>query len=444
MPYLANPPHVQKEMLASLGLTDHSQLFTSIPEELRLRGDLALPSTLSEMELDRQVRTMAARNRSLSRTIGFLGGGVYDHFIPAAVELLAARGESLTPYTPYQAEASQGTLQVLYEYQTMIAELTGMDLANASLYDGATAMVEAALMAAAVTGRDKIIVSQTIHPEALECLKTYLVNSGLELLNLPRRDGRLDMEMLANQLDDRTACVIAQTPNFFGVIEELDAVAGMVHAAGGLLVVSVDPISLGLLKPPGEYGADLVVGEGQSLGIPMNMGGPYLGLLALRKEFVRKMPGRVVARTIDRKGRTCYCLTLQTREQHIRREKATSNICTSEGLMTLRAMLYLSLLGAEGLREVAALCAAKAHYLSERLSQIKGLRLRYAAPFFKEFVLECEQPADRVLARLEKRGILGGIALSRFYPQMEHRILVAVTEKRTRGDLDAYIAALAE
>ena len=444
MPYLANPPHVQKEMLAALGLSDHSQLFTSIPEELRLKGDLALPSTLSEMELDRQVRTMAARNRPLSRIIGFLGGGVYDHFIPAAVELLAARGESVTPYTPYQAEASQGTLQVLYEYQTMIAELTAMDVANASLYEGASALAEAALMAHAVTGRDKIIVSQTIHPEALECLKTYLVNSGLELVNLPRREGQLDLEIVANQLDDRTACLIGQTPNFFGVIEELSTVADMVHAVGGLLVVSVDPISLGLLKAPGEYGADIVVGEGQSLGLPMNMGGPYLGLLAVRKEFVRKMPGRLVARTVDRKGRTCYCLTLQTREQHIRREKATSNICTNEGLMTLRAMLYLSLLGAEGLREVASLCAAKAHYLAERLSLVKGLRLRYAAPFFKEFVLECDQPADRVLARLEKHGILGGIALSRFYPQMENRILVAVTEKRTRGDLDAYVAAIAE
>jgi glycine dehydrogenase subunit 1 len=249
---------------------------------------------------------------------------------------------------------------------------------------------------------------------------------------------------VANLLDDRTACVIGQVPNFFGIIEEMDALADMVHAVGGLLVVSVDPISLGLLRSPGEYGADIVVGEGQALGIPLNMGGPYLGFMATRKEYVRKIPGRLAARTTDRHGNASYCLTLQTREQHIRREKATSNICTNEGLMTLRAMLYLSLIGAEGICEVAGLCAAKAHYLAEKLSELKGFELRYSAPFFKEFVIQCDQPADRVLVRLEKRGILGGIPLRKFYPQMENRILVAVTEKRTREQLDAYVKALSQ
>jgi glycine cleavage system P protein (glycine dehydrogenase) subunit 1 len=444
VPYLANPPYVQKEMLEALGLTDHSELFTSVPEALRLKGSVNLPPMLSELELDQHVRGLASKNRPMSDMIGFLGGGIYDHFIPAAVELLSARGESVTPYTPYQAEASQGTLQVLYEYQTLISELTGMEVANASLYDGTSAMAEAALMTHAITGRDKIIVSETVHPESLECLKTYLINSGLEMVTLPRRQGCLDLEIVANVLDDRTACVIAQTPNFFGIIEEMDRLAEMVHAIGGLLAVSVDPISLGLLKAPGEYDADIVVGEGQSLGLPMNMGGPYLGLLATRKKFLRKVPGRLAARTVDHHGHTSYCLTLQTREQHIRREKATSNICTNEGLMTLRAMLYLSLVGAEGLQKVGALCTAKAHYLAEKLAELKGFRLRYPGPFFKEFVLQCDQPAERVLARLEKRGILGGIPLSRFYPQLENRILVAVTEKRTRADLDAYVKALCE
>ncbi|NIA22443.1 MAG: aminomethyl-transferring glycine dehydrogenase subunit GcvPA, partial [Anaerolineaceae bacterium] len=350
----------------------------------------------------------------------------------------------LTCYTPYQAEASQGTLQTLWEYQSMIAELTGMELANASLYDGASAVAEAVLMATAVTGRRKVVVSQTIHPEALECLKTYLINTEVHLVPVPWRSGCTDLQVIAALLDDETACVVAQTPNFFGIIEEIDKLSEMVHAIGGLSVVSVDPISLGLLRAPGEYGADIVVGEGQGLGIPMNMGGPYLGLMATRRKFVRRMPGRLVARTVDRNGKVCYCLTLQTREQHIRREKATSNICTNEGLMTLRAMLYLSFLGAAGLAEVATLCVEKAHYLAEKLSQVKGFKIHYSAPFFKEFVLECDQPADRVLARLAKHGILGGVPLARFYPQMENRLLVAVTEKRTRAELDQYIEAVCQ
>ncbi|MBN2582246.1 MAG: aminomethyl-transferring glycine dehydrogenase subunit GcvPA [Planctomycetes bacterium] len=444
MAYLGNPPDVQKEMLAELGLARHDELFRSIPEALRLKGELNVPPAETEMELTGHVRALAKRNRPAGDMVGFLGGGVYDHFIPAAVDQMASRGEYLTCYTPYQAEASQGTLQVLWEYQTMIAELTGMALANASLYDGASAVAEAAMMATSATRRKKVIVSQTIHPESIECLKTYLINTDLELATVPWKEGCTDMETIAGLLDDETACVIAQTPNFFGVIEQLDKLSELVHAIGALLVVSVDPISLGLLKSPGEYDADIVVGEGQSLGLPMNMGGPSLGFLATQKKFARQIPGRLVARTVDRHGTVSYCLTLQTREQHIRREKATSNICTNEGLMTVRAMLYLSLLGAAGLKEVAQLCAAKTHYLAEEFSQIKGFRIRYAAPFFKEFVLECDQPADRVLARVAKRGILGGVPLARFYPQMANRLLVAVTEKRTRSELDAFIAAVSQ
>jgi len=442
--YLGNPPYVQREMLQALGMTSHDDLFRSIPESLRMTGHLNVAAPMTEMELTRHVRDLALKNRPAGHAVSFLGGGVYDHFIPAAVDQLASRGEFLTCYTPYQAEVAQGTLQTLWEYQSMIAELTAMELANASLYDGTSAVVEAALMATAVTGRRKVIVSQTIHPEALECLKTYLINTDIELVPVPWRGGCTDLQIIAELLDDETACVVAQTPNFFGIIEEMDKLSEMVHAIGGLSVVSVDPISLGLLRAPGEYGADIVVGEGQGLGIPMNMGGPYLGLLATRRKFVRWMPGRLVARTVDRNGKACYCLTPQTREQHISREKATSNICTNEGLMTLRAMLYLSLVGAAGLAEVAQLCAEKAHYLAEKLSQVKGFKIHYSAAFFKEFVLECDRPADRVLARLAKHGILGGVPLARFYPQMENRLLVAVTEKRTRAELDQYIKAVCQ
>lgn len=444
MPYLGNPPHVQQEMLKALGLKSHEELFAGVPQELRLMRDLDLPPALTEMELSRHVGELAGRNQPAGRTVSFLGGGVYDHYIPAAVDALVSRGEFLTAYTPYQAEASQGTLQVLWEYQTMIAELMGLEVANATLYDGMSAVAEAALMATAVTKRHKVLVSQNVHPEILECLKTYLINTDIQLIPVPYREGQVDLEIIANLLDDKTACVIAQTPNFFGLVEAMDKLAEMVHAVGGLLVASVDPISLGLLRPPGECGVDIAVGEGQGLGQPMNMGGPSLGLLATRQEFVRQMPGRLVGRTVDRREQTCYCLTLQTREQHIRREKATSNICTSEGLMATRAMLYLSLVGAAGLREVAELCAAKAHYLAERLAEVKGFRIRYQLPYFKEFVLECEAPADRVLARLAKRGIIGGVPLKRFFPQMENRILVAVTEKRTKAELDAYVKAITE
>jgi len=440
--YLGNPPYVQEEMLRSLGLKSHADLFRSVPQALRLQDNLNVPDAMTEMELDLHVRRLAARNRPATRMVSFLGAGVYDHFIPAAVELLAARGESITPYTPYQAEASQGTLQTLYEYQTMIADLYAMEVANASLYDGTSAATEAALMALAITRRRKVIVSQTVHPETIECMKTYLVNSDVELVTVPYREGCTDLEIVANLLDDQTACVIVQAPNFFGIVEDADKLVEMAHAIGALAVVSANPISMGLLKAPGEYGADIVVGEGQPLGIPMNMGGPYLGLMATRREFVRRIPGRLAARTVDRRDNESFCLTLQTREQHIRREKATSNICTNEGLMTLRAMLYLSLVGAEGLAEVARLCAAKAHYLSRRLVKVKGFTVPYAAPFFNEFILQCDQPADRVLARLAKRGIWGGVLLSRFYPQMENRMLVAVTERRTREELDAYVEAV--
>ncbi len=444
MPYLANSDGMRQQMLKAVGLAHVDELFRTVPEHLRYKGHLDIPPAITELELSQHVSTLADRNRPAGNLIHFMGAGAYDHYIPSAIDPLASRGEYLTSYTPYQAEASQGTLQVMYEYQTLIAELTGMEIANASLYDGTSAAAEAALMAANITRRSKVLVSQSVHPEIIECLKTYLVNTHLELVPVPYREGRSDLPIIAGLLDDQTACVITQSPNFFGIVEETQKLVDMVHAAGALSVVHVDPISLGLLEAPGDYDADIAIGEGQSLGIPMQMGGPYLGFMATRRKWVRQLPGRLCARTTDRNGNEAYCLTLQTREQHIRREKATSNICTNEGLMMVRAMLYLSLLGAEGLREVATLCASKARYLADELGKLPGFKLRYEGPFFKEFVLECEAPADRVLARLEKSGIIGGIPLLRFYPQMENRILVAVTEKRTRAELDMYVQALRE
>lgn len=444
MAYLANSESMRQQMLQTVGLKHVDELFRTVPEGMRFKGHLNVPPAMTELELSRHVGELAARNRPAGNMIHFMGAGAYDHYIPSAIDPLVSRGEFLTSYTPYQAEASQGTLQVIYEYQTIIAELTGMEVANASLYDGVSAVAEAAIMAANVTKRSKVLLSLSVHPEITECLKTYLVNTSIQLVPVPYREGVTDMEIIAGLLDDQTACVISQSPNFFGIVEETQKLSEMVQAAGALSVVHVDPISLGLMESPGALGVDIAVGEGQSLGIPLQMGGPYLGFMATRRQWVRQMPGRLCARTTDRNGKESYCLTLQTREQHIRREKATSNICTNEGLMMVRAMLYVSLLGAEGLREVGQLCAANAHYLANELSKLSGFRIRYDWPFFKEFVLECEAPADRVLARLEKSGILGGVPLARFYPQMENRILVAVTEKRTKAELDLYVQALRE
>ncbi|MEX2188261.1 MAG: aminomethyl-transferring glycine dehydrogenase subunit GcvPA [Pirellulales bacterium] len=444
MPYTFNTPEDQREMLSAIGVDSIERLFDGVPSEMRLGRPLDLPPAMGELELTDHLSRLAARNSPAGEKVCFLGGGSYDHFVPAAVDHLAGRAEFYTSYTPYQPEVSQGNLQAMFEYQTLITQLTGMDVSNASLYDGGSAVVEAALMAISATGRHgKIVVLGSVHPEYRDILDTYLLPLGVEVVTIDAPQGAADVADVAKAIDDRTACVIVQQPNFFGAYEAVDEIGRAAHGAGALFVVSVDPISLGLLKRPGEYGADIVVAEGQSLGTPMLYGGPYLGIMACRDTFVRRMPGRIAGETVDRQGRRCWVLTLQTREQHIRREKATSNICTNQGLFALRAAIYLSLMGPHGLREVAELCLRKTHYAAERLAAVDGLSLAFDRPTFKEFVVRCEGGnVEAMLAAATDDGFHAGVPLGRWYPQLEDCFLVAVTEKRTRDDIDRLAACL--
>jgi len=394
--------------------------------------------------LQAHVQALAARNKSAENAVCFLGGGAYDHFIPAVVDAVAGRSEFYTAYTPYQAEASQGSLQVGFEFQTLICELTGLDVANASLYDGGSAVAEAALMARALTDRSgQVLVAESVHPEYRQVLATYLENLGTRLVTLPTPHGFLDPDDVKKKLDDTTAAVVVQHPNFFGCLEEVEAISAAAKANGALFIVSYDPISLGLLKKPGDYGADIAVAEGQCLGNPLMYGGPYLGLLACRQEHMRKVPGRLVGQTTDRRGQRCWVLTLQTREQHIRREKATSNICTNQALLALRAAVYLTALGPKGLRETAELCARKAHYAAAELAKVPGVKLAFDRPFFKEFVMRIPGDIFALLARLADDGCLAGLPLLRHYTELENGIAVSVTEKRTKAEIDALKALLA-
>ena len=431
-------------MLATIGAASIDELFAAVPPELRLSGPLAVPPALTEIELTAHLEDLAARNSPASRSVCFLGGGSYDHFIPAIVDYIAGRGEFYTSYTPYQPEASQGNLQVFFEYQTLITQLTGMDVSNASLYDGGSAVAEAVLMALAATGRHaRVVVAASVHPEYRQILATYLANLETELVTVGTPAGTLDPAELETALTSDTACVVVQQPNFFGCLEPAEELATIAHAAGALFVASVDPISLGLLKRPGDYGADIVAAEGQSLGSPMSFGGPYLGILACREQFIRRMPGRIAGQTVDRAGKPCFVLTLQTREQHIRREKATSNICTNQGLLALRACVYLAAMGPHGMREVAELCLRKSRYALDRLREA-GFAPAFAGPTFKEFVVRV--PGGRVresIADCAREGLLAGVPLGRWYPELADGLLVAVTEQRTRDQIDRLVAALA-
>lgn len=444
MSYVLNTPEDQRAMLAAIGLSSIEELFSAIPPSLRLNRPLRIAEALSEMELTARLHQLAERNRPAGDAVCFLGGGAYDHFIPAVVDAMAGRGEYYTAYTPYQAEASQGSLQAFFEFQTLICQLSGLDVANASLYEGGSAVAEAVLMARSIhPKRHKVLIAESLHPEYRQTLATYAANLDLHLHILPTPNGFLDPDDLQRTIDEQTLCVVAQHPNIFGCLEEPEALADIAHQAGALFIVSFDPIGLGLLKRPGQYGADIAVAEGQCLGNPMSYGGPFLGLLACRQEFVRKMPGRLVGQTVDRRGRRCWVLTLQTREQHIRREKATSNICTNQGLMALRATVYLAALGPQGLRETAELCTRKAHYAAERLTQLPGVRLRFDRPFFKEFTLHVEESVPALLAGLLDKGYHAGLHLGRWYPDLEACWSVAVTEKRTRAEIDGLVSALA-
>lgn len=444
MSYIPNTPDDQQAMLAAIGAGSLDELFASIPPELRLGRPLALPPALTELELTAQMQALAARNAHADDHACFLGGGSYDHFIPAVVDALAGRSEFYTSYTPYQPEVSQGNLQAMFEYQTLICQLTGMDVSNASLYDGASATIEAALLSMSVTRRmGKVVTVRSVHPEYRQVLATYLANLPTELVTVPAPAGRVAPAELAPAVDAQTACVILQHPNFFGGLEEVQAVAELAHQAGALLVMIADPLSLGVLKSPAQLGADVVVGEGQCLGNPMQFGGPYLGIMACREQFIRRLPGRIVGQTVDRRGRRCWVLTLQTREQHIRREKATSNICTNQGLLALRATIYLSLLGPAGLREVGTLCVRKAHYACQRITASERWTRRFDGPVFKEFVIR--DATGRVAEQVERAadaGVLAGVPLAPWYPELADCLLVAVTEKRTGDEIHRWVDAL--
>ena len=442
MPYLPTTDANRQAMLAAIGVSDVAELFHDVPAAHRFPA-LDLPAGVSELEVLNELYGLARKNSSTGCYATFLGAGAYNHFIPSAIPALASRGEFLTAYTPYQPEVSQGTLQAVFEYQSMVAELTGMDAVNASHYDGATAMAEAAILALNVANgkRRKILVAPSVDPQYRQVLRTYL--PGKQVVITGDEDTQAGLPELLPQLDRDTACLIVQNPSFLGDLLDTTGLAQAVHAAGALLVVVANPvISLGLLEPPGQYGADVVVAEGQPLGAPLNFGGPYLGLFGAKDTFLRKMPGRLIGQTTDTQGRCGYVLTLSTREQHIRREKATSNICTNQGLVALQAGMYLAYMGKQGLRAVAEQCYHKAHFAAELLSQVPGYTLLTQGAFFNEFVLQCPRPVAEVNAALLQRGIMGGLDLEPHYPWAQHAMLLCVTELNTRAQIEALAAAL--
>ncbi|MFZ5862042.1 MAG: aminomethyl-transferring glycine dehydrogenase subunit GcvPA [Nitrospirota bacterium] len=443
MEYLPNTADDHRAMLSTIGVERFEDLLTEIPARARLNRPLALPPALSELEVRREIGGLLDRNAHADRSPCFLGAGAYDHAIPSIVPFLASRSEFSTSYTPYQAEMSQGLLQTIFEFQTMVCELTGMDVANASMYDGASALAEAALMACRVTKRSRIVVAGTIHPHHRAVLTTYLSGISHPVHTVRITDGRADLDDLRRSLTDDTAAVLVQHPNFLGNLEDVAAIAEAAHGRGALAVASVDPLSLGLLAPPGLWGADVAVGEGQALGNAMSFGGPFVGFMATKKDFMRQIPGRIVGATVDTKGRPGYCLTLQAREQHIRRERATSNICTNQALMALTASIYLATLGPNGLREVGEQCLAKSHYAAERIAAVKGFSRASSAPFFKEFVLRTPRPPAELNAALLKAGIIGGLDLGRFDAAWANQWLICVTEKRTRQEIDRLVEVLA-
>lgn len=433
------------EMLQVAGVASVEELFAEIPEAVRTKRPLELPPPLSEGELIAHLRQLAEKNAHADRLVSFLGGGAYDHEIPSVVWHLAGQAEFVTAYTPYQAEVMQGELQAAYEYQTMLCELTGMEVANASMYDGASALGEAAVMSRDLTGRNRVVVSGAVHPHYRGVLRTYTRHLGIEVVEVAQRDGVTPLEEMRAAAGAETAAVIVQSPNVFGCIEQGSAFAQMAHEAGALLVVAVaEPISLGLLRPPGEYGADIVAGEGQPLGNHLNYGGPFLGMLAARQAFVRRMPGRLVGMTRDRNGRRGFVLTLQTREQHIRRERATSNICTNEALIALAAAVYMAALGPGGMRRVAEVNARRAHYAMGQLTAIPGIRRAFTASVFNEFVIRTPLPPEQLNERLIEKGFQGGLALGDWYPELPDGWLVCVTEARTRKQIDAFAEAVKE
>ncbi len=440
-PYIANTPEDVRLMLEAVGARSIDDLFVDIQPRHAPRS-FDLPEGLSEYEVVRHLNDLSLKN--MVGPVPFIGGGYYDHYVPAACQALIARGEFYTAYTPYQPECAQGTLQALFEFQSCICALTGMDVANASLYEGGTALYEAMMMALRITGRNRVVIDSGVSPIYRKILKSYTHSLNIEFIETPVLHGQGDRSAINKVLDGATAAVILQNPNFFGAIDDHADIAAKAHACGALLIESVYPVSLGLLKTPAEMGADIVTGEGQSLGLPLNFGGPYLGFIAARKKYIRQMPGRIVGETVDAQGRRCFVNTLQAREQHIRREKATSNICTNVALCATQAAIFMSLVGKEGLKDLAQLNCDKAEFLKSRLAMIKGVEVKRSSPTFNEFTVCLSRSANDVVERMMMRGFAAGFPLGRYYDGMDNYLLIAVTEKRTRAELDGYAKALEE
>ncbi|MBF0216292.1 MAG: aminomethyl-transferring glycine dehydrogenase subunit GcvPA [Candidatus Omnitrophica bacterium] len=441
MPYIPNSAEERVEMLKAAGIKSGrmDELFMGIPHGLRARS-FDIPEGRSEFDVERYLKSLG--NKNLTDLVYFVGGGFYDHYIPAAIDALVSRSEFYTAYTPYQPEASQGTLQAIYEYQSCICRLTGMEVSNASLYDGGTALYEAVMMAIRITGRNKVIMDGGVSPIYRKMVRSYTSNLSIAFVEVPVSHGQSNRNELDKYIDGETAAVILQNPNFFGAIDDHTDISEKCHKAGALMIESVYPVSLGMLKTPREMGADITTGEGQSLGIPLSFGGPYLGFIGVLKQYARKMPGRIVGVTEDSVGRRGFVLTLQTREQHIRREKATSNICSNQALCALRALIFMSLLGNEGLKGLAEICRDKAEFTKSRLEGIKGVEVMKSAPTFNEFTVKLPKDANEVIGKLLDKGIAAGFPLGRYYPEMDNYLLVAVTEKRTKHDITRFADAL--
>ncbi len=433
-------------MLNAIGVSSVDELFAPIPESIRLKEKLNLPAPLDDLALQSHLEELADRNKTTSGYISFLGAGSYDHYVPPMVDFLASNPAFVTAYTPYQAEASQGALQLFYEYQTLICELTGMDVSNATMYEAGSALAEAVLMARDITAKSEIIVPQNIHPEYVEVLRTYISALPMSIIELPTSGGIVEIDRLESLISDRTSAVIVQQPNFFGLIEQLDKISEIVRKCSALFIVIFDPLASGLIKPPGRFDADIVVGEGQALGIPQSFGGPYLGFFATRDKYMRRIPGRLVGKTVDVEGKVAFCLTLQTREQHIRRERATSNICSNEGLLAIRSAIYLSAIGKTGLKQIANLCFQKSHYLFDKLTQIDGIEPLFPnKSFFKEFAIRLSKVSPEEVVRFaKKRKIFAGVELGRWFEEYRDSLLIAVTEKRTKSQLDCLVKVFEE
>lgn len=439
--YLPMTEQDKKEMLATIGVESVDELFSDIPESVRFNGLYNIKEAKSESSLLKELKQLAAKNQDTEANVSFLGAGVYNHYRPVIVDHVISRSEFYTAYTPYQPEISQGELQAIFEFQTMIAELTGMDLANSSMYDGGTSLAEAGMLAAGHTRRKKIFVSEAIHPEYRDVVATYAYGQSIEIIQIPTKDGATDIEALKNLVDDETAAVMVQYPNFFGQIEDLKAIADVTHEAKGLFIVSANPLALGILTPPGKLGADITVGDAQVFGIPESFGGPYCGYFATTTKLMRKVPGRLVGETVDQEGRRGYVLTLQAREQHIRREKATSNICSNQALLALAASVAMTALGKQGIQEMAKQNIVKTRY-AKNAFEAAGFVIPFQGAHFNEIVVKTNKSVTEINKRLLEKGIIGGFDLGRLYPELENHALIAVTELRTREEIDAFVAEM--